>query len=258
MGPPARLRALPGAPAVSGPARLSLPLALCCDRRQLPPTSRISSLPWLGCRWLACCKSCPDRSSPGGTPSGSSLVAAGGGCRSARERSAPWHGAGGPELTRGTCRWCGAGQRAGHRFLSALCPQAGCSHPKVPPRAEPWEVSCWRSGAGGTWGSGPLGTSLRLSTALPTPGSSVLVPYNASPWSHRAVIPIPSPPQSPKSPKVLGQSRAGATSPALASPRHSLAFSQNSSRCLFLVAWHFESYLCSCLLLQLISSFTNA
>lgn len=32
---------------------------------------------------------------------------------------------------------------------------------------------------------------------------------------------------------------------------------QNSWRCLFLVVWHFKRYLCSCLLLQLISSFTN-
>lgn len=106
---------------------------LAAARSVLRQASAAAHLPHLlGCRWLACCKSCPDRSSPGGTPSGSSLVAAGGGCRSARERSAPWHGAGGPELTRGTCRWCGAGQCFGHQFLAAPCPQAGCSHPKVP------------------------------------------------------------------------------------------------------------------------------
>lgn len=257
MGPPARPRALPGAPAVSGPARLSLPLAPCCDRRQLPPTSSASprlqmagvlqKLPRSELAW------------------GDSLRQQPRGCRRRLQVCAR------AQRSLARCRR----PRAHPRHVPVVWGWAGCwasvpggslpaswvQPPKSARGKSPGRFPAGGAEQGGTWGSGPLGTSLWLSTSTANPGflgagtlkCVSMVPHGRD--SHPVTTPKPKIPQGLG---VLGQSRAGATSPALASPRHSLAFSQNSSRCLFLVAWHFESYLCSCLLLQLISSFTNA
>lgn len=134
----------------------------------------------------------------------------------------------------------------------------------------------------------PVGARPKLGPLLPkaggtrTQGTRVGVPTGSSPTvpplarvhqaapealgtRRRSLAPISARPQTLASPVgsdrgvsgTLG--RGGCHQPrARLPPAQPPVRAQNSCRCLFLVAWHLQRYLCSCLLLQLISSFTNS